>query len=540
MVSKKKTRKNKLWVWATLLFLLIAFPFTLYAVYNIQTYGSIAAVRPSCVSHNDCPNNWMYCSGGECYSYTMADGVGAGCSNNNDCKNMMLNCVNGRCQRVVGEVGGCSISQDCVDQYRNTDQEGFWSCTNSQCIKLGGRPNGSDQYFDGTNWQEYGTRTACIHNSDCGPGATCSEYGCVWNTNRNQCHNDYECGLLPKDPNKKYVCVDASGQNIPRINDGVNTGTCELWDACDPKLEMVGGPTCGSGTHCEARTSGTAVGTPVGGNRRGTCVADAGTVPQAGQTPQGWTNPCPGGTIIERCSNTANGQRIRYCSNDPNFETNAIRWNGWQGPNGEGCIMGGEVWGTANQPRNIPLPSNVPASFYNTTGCALGTRIERCSNTYPGQRVSYCTEDEANPERSVVRSDNWVGSNGETCGLTGEIVANASADAVSWNNSEPTQTKISIFRIFSQPKPTNIPADVNVNGSVMDVGTGYVKSIPTSTPARANTNQNGNAQSIIDIVKMILDQYGSTDPAYKAADLNGDGTVDLQDMRELINTYRNQ
>lgn len=56
--------------------------------------------------------------------------------------------------------------------------------------------------------------------------------------------------------------------------------------------------------------------------------------------------------------------------------------------------------------------------------------------------------------------------------------------------------------------------------------------------ANVNTNQEGNSRNtirnIIDIVKIILDHYGSKDPAYQAADLNGDGTVDIQDMRVLI------
>ena len=25
-----------------------------------------AGLRPTCSGHNDCPGNWMYCSGGEC------------------------------------------------------------------------------------------------------------------------------------------------------------------------------------------------------------------------------------------------------------------------------------------------------------------------------------------------------------------------------------------------------------------------------------------------------------------------------------------
>lgn len=386
-----------------------------------------AGLRPTCSNHNDCPNNWMYCSGGECYSYTTGGGVGKGCNINKDCGNMMLNCVNGTCQRVVGEPGGCSISQDCADQYRNTDP-GAWSCTNSQCIKLGGRSSGTAQYFDGTNWQNYWSSAACVLNADCGPGRTCSEYGCFWFTNRNPCYGDGECGLLPSDPNKKYVCVNATGQNITYKNsDGTVTGTCQLWDACDSRLEMVGGPTCGPGTHCEARTS---MGTPMGQKRRGMCVADAGTTASAGQTPQEWISlECPGGTVIERCSSTATNQRVRYCSNDP---TNTIRWNGWQGPNNEYCIKGGEVRGAAGQTGT--LPTNVPAGFYDTTGCALGTRVERCSNTYLGQRVSYCTEDEANPERSVVRVNNWVGPNGETCGLNGENIASPSA----WRGATPT------------------------------------------------------------------------------------------------------
>lgn len=341
---------------------------------------------------------------------------------------MMLNCVNGTCQRVVGEPGGCSVSQDCADQYRATNP-GFWSCTNGQCIKLGLRPDGTDQYFgsDG-QWHAYGSVAACVLNSDCGEGAICDEYGCLWQTNRTSCHGDGECGLLPSDPNKKYVCVDASGQHLSW---GAATGTCVLWDSCDARLV-----TCGAGTHCESRTWGAS---STGADRGGLCMPDAGTTASAGQTPQGWTTiSCPGGTVIERCSNTADDQRVRYCSNNP---TNVIRWNGWHGPNNEYCVRTGEVRGTAGQ--SGTLPTNVPAGFYDTTGCALGTRVERCSNTYPGQRVSYCSEDEANPERSVVRVDNWVGPNGETCGLSGEIVASAS----SWRSVQPTPTR-RVFRIF--------------------------------------------------------------------------------------------
>lgn len=56
--------------------------------------------------------------------------------------------------------------------------------------------------------------------------------------------------------------------------------------------------------------------------------------------------------------------------------------------------------------------------------------------------------------------------------------------------------------------------------------------------ANVTTNQEGNSQNTIrnitDIIIIILDHYGSKDPAYQAADLNGDGTVDIQDMRMLI------
>lgn len=474
MRSIKKTRKNRFWVWATLLFLLVALLLTLNAVHNIQTYGSIAAVRPPCSSHNDCPGHWMYCSGGECYSYTMGGGVGSGCSTNNDCKNLMLNCVAGRCQRVVGEPGGCSRAQECLDQFANTDP-GFWSCTNGQCIKFNPsfRPGGTGQYYgsDG-QWHNYGSSTACLLNSECESGSTCDEYGCVWHTNRDKCRMTNECGALPSNPNNIYMCVDASGNQVGEIYSDVvssETGTCVEVDACDDERLLwqvagtVDGRGCGAGTHCEVRTSW---GGTMGNDRQGFCVSDDGTTASAGQTPQGWTTiSCPGGTIIERCSNTAQNQRVRYCSNDPNYATNAIRWNGWVGSSDQTCVSTGELWGAAPQdPGNIPpKPSNVPAGFYDTTGCALGTRVERCSNTYPGQRVSYCTEDEANPVESVVRADNWVGPNGETCGLTGQIVANASAGSSA--TTAPRKRSRNLLE-YLQSTSTNTSANVNTNQNV--------------------------------------------------------------------------
>ncbi|MBU4056139.1 MAG: hypothetical protein KKA41_17415, partial [Proteobacteria bacterium] len=257
------------------------------------------------------------------------------------------------------------------------------------------------------------------------------------------CHSNGECGLLPSDPNKKYVCVDASGQDLASglVLDGSATGTCVIWDGCDPRLQMLNGQNkpCGPGTHCEVVTWGS-----TGGDRMTFCIADEGTTSIGGQPVQGWTSlECPGGTVIERCSNTATNQRVRYCSNDPDYATNAIRWNGWVGPSEQTCVSGGELWGVAPQHPNEPvtLPSNAPAGFYDTHYgenndiCPLGTRITRCSNTYPGQLVSYCAGHDADPEQSVIRWDNWVGPNDETCTTQGENIATSSNSTVQSDNN---------------------------------------------------------------------------------------------------------
>jgi len=388
-----------------------------------------AGIRPLCSGHNDCPANWMYCVGGECYSYSVTGWVGKGCNVDKDCGNLMLNCVSGKCQREVGEVGGCRFSQDCVDQYGETNP-GRWSCTNGQCIKFA---TYVEAYWDGEKWVSYswhfGGSPACILNSDCEPGSFCDEYVCRWRINRDSCRIDDECGVLPSDPNAKYICADAAGQHITTVG---ATGTCQLIEnACDLtalliRPQLLVDPPCGPGRHCEVRTD---IGGSFGWDRMPYCVPDEGTTSVNGQPPAGWTDiSCPGGTVIERCSNTTVSQRVRYCSNDPNYATNAIRWNGWQGENRESCTLRGEAWSELS---SRSVSSTAPAGFYDTSRCALGSRVVRCSNTYPGQLVSYCDDDMMG---TVIHWDNWVGPNGETCGLTGEIIASASA----WRGFKPT------------------------------------------------------------------------------------------------------
>lgn len=527
-----KDNKKKIIVLSLLFLSFAAISISVYAV--SREVGDIRsfAKNPSCNSHNDCPPNWMYCIGGECYSYTTGPGVGSGCSITDErlgkdtCGNAMLHCINGKCQRVVGEPGGCSTSYDCVKKYKGVD-DGRWSCTNGQCIKV----KSVEEYHDGEKWVKYGSSAACVTNYDCGPGAICDEGGCHFQTNKEPC-SLYGCGAMHPDPNKRYVCVGSSGEIIEGAKKGTYTlegGTCVEMDVCDSRLI-----TCGPGTHCESITDQ---------NRRyGKCRPDEGTVAINNEPPDGWYDiECEDGELIERCSNSTSDQRVRYCSNNPD---KVIRWNYWRGANDQRCVEGGEIWGDALQSLADRQPSNVPKDFYDPTGCLLGTRIARCSNINEGQLVSYCSTDEDNPERSIKRFDNWVGPNGETCSTEGMVLPDASVEThkdleqptsfsnvnpkiqpSSSSNSQQSSSRTDlidlILQLFfnSKQKPQDCPGDVNKDGVVdredflLLADNWYSEStLVTDTKSGKTLDLDLYTDGIIDIqdVKIVIDNFGCT------------------------------
>lgn len=492
---------------------------------DLRSFAQYASgIRPTCNSHNDCPANWMYCSAGECWSYATGPGVGGSCGTDSDCVNTLLHCINGSCQRVVGDPGGCSNSFDCVDQYKGGDNEGRWSCTNSQCIKM---VQASKKYWNGEELVSYGTTAACIHTSDCGPGAICDEYGCHLFINKQPCYSMYECAKLHSDPNKRYVCVDSFGELIDR-NSNVG-GTCEERDACDSSLI-----TCGPGTHCRPTTFGSVVVI-----RTGKCFPDEGTTALNGQPPEGWqTIECGEEDLIERCSNNSDHQRVRFCRNDL---SNAVRWNRWIGTNKQRCVKGGELWGHSGQSLSDRKGLGVPEDFYDASGCPYtGTRISRCSNTVEGQLVSFCSTDRKNPERSIKRQDNWSGPNGITCSKEGMVIPNASV-----------QTHH--ISIMEENTPT---LGGNQNQQQQSQGSGSSRTTMGGI-FRLLFNLLGNSQGVQECTgdvngdgivdredfNILLDNWYSEDTIIALngssvnIDLNNDGIVDIQDVRIVLDDF---
>jgi hypothetical protein len=487
-----KDNKKKIIV-ISLVFLSIAvISMSVYAVSReVGDIRSFAGPNPSCNTHNDCPPNWMYCIGGQCYSYTIGPGVGSSCTvtpeYGDTCDNALLHCINGRCQRVVGEPGGCTTSYDCVRKYKGVD-DGPWSCTNGQCIKF---ERGAEQYWNGDEWVKYGSRAACITTNDCGPGAVCDGGGCHLQINKEPC-SLYGCEALHPDPNKKYVCVDSSGEIIDKKK-GTYTpegGTCKEIDVCDPRLIV-----CGPGTHCKPAIHQS--------RRFGKCYPDEGTTAINNEPPEGWYDiKCEGGELIERCSNSTSDQRVRYCSNNPD---EVIRWNGWRGANDQKCIEGGEIWGHSGQSLAERKPSDVPKDFYDPSGCPTGTRLARCSNINEGQLVSFCSTDKDNPERSVKRFDNWVGPNGETCTTEGMVLPDASV------------------KTYKDLKPSPSLSPSNVNPKIQP-------------PSPSNSQQSSSRADLIDLILQLF--FNSKQkPQDCPGDVNKDGVVDREDFSLLADNW---
>ncbi len=91
---------------------------------------------------------------------------------------------------------------------------------------------------------------------------------------------------------------------------------------------------------------------------------------------------------------------------------------------------------------------------------------------------------------------------------------------------------------------TDDPTVVHVQAKIYDSDSSHINQIrdatcgPLGFTVGGQGSPSNSVPTIIDLVKLILDNFDSKNPKDKAADINGDGVVDVGDMRALINSYR--